>query len=428
MHASILLKNRELFRRGIGRLIMMHFFSSDPRPVVVVLVLLLAASSWADLDIHILDVGQGDCTLIVSPSGGTLLFDAGWNGKGNGVVCPYLDSLGLSALDYVACSHYHADHIGGIDEVVNHLGIDSVRIAALDRGWSYTTATYEDYAAAVAPKRQTITDGQVIDLGGGVTVTCVGVNGNGQLSPPYDDQYDENDLCVALLVEYGEFDFFVAGDLSGVNSSYYHDIETSVAADVGDVDVYRVDHHGSASNSNVNLVSTLQPEVSIISVGNNSYGHPTQTVIDRLVTYSSYIYQTEPGSGGTIPSGHGEIANGHIVIHVNTSSYTVNGDAYPLGTSGIEITTLPSIRIYPNPFAKSVSVEIDSGNTEDFELAIYSVEGRLIRLLTSSKAGPPHSFITWDGTTLDGRIVSPGAYFFRFSRGAYSKTFKVIKR
>ena len=168
------------------------------------LALLAAVGHATNLKIHCIDVDQGDCTLIVSPTGGTFLFDAGWNGKGNSVVIPYLQGLGLTALDYVGASHYHADHIGGLDEVVNFLGIDSVRVAVLDRGWSYTTITYGDYADAVAPKRTTITDGQVIDLGGGTTVTCLGVNGNGELSPPFDDKYDENDLSVALLVEYGD--------------------------------------------------------------------------------------------------------------------------------------------------------------------------------------------------------------------------------
>jgi beta-lactamase superfamily II metal-dependent hydrolase len=292
--------------------------------LAVVSFLGLGSPCRADLEIHCLDVGQGDCTLIISPTGGTLLFDAGINGQGNGTVIPYLQGLGIDALDYVSCSHYHVDHIGGIDEVVNSLGIDSVRVAVLDRGWSYTTQTYESYSAAVAPKRTTIYDGQVIDLGGGVTVTCVAVNGNGELSPPYEDE--ENDYCVSLLVEYGDFEFFVAGDLSGVNSSYYHDIESSIVPEVGDIEVYRVDHHGSSSNSNATLVSTLQPEVSIISVGNNSYGHPTQTVINRLISYGSYIYQTELGSGGTIPPGDGEVVGGHVIIRVNSGEYTVDGD------------------------------------------------------------------------------------------------------
>jgi beta-lactamase superfamily II metal-dependent hydrolase len=93
----------------------------------------LQGEARASLEIHCIDVGQGDCTLIVSSAGGTFLFDAGNNGKGNNTVIPYLQGMGIEALDYIGASHYHADHIGGIDEVVSSLGIDSVRVAVLDR-------------------------------------------------------------------------------------------------------------------------------------------------------------------------------------------------------------------------------------------------------------------------------------------------------
>ncbi|MGQ9604005.1 MAG: MBL fold metallo-hydrolase [bacterium] len=392
----------------------------------LVLLLVQAYISQAGLQIHILDVGQGDCTLIISPTGETLLFDAGINGIGTGVVIPYLQNLGLTALDYIACSHYHVDHIGGIDEVVNYLGIDSVRVAVLDRGWSYTTATYRDYESAVAPKRRTINDGEIIDLGGGVTVTCVAVNGNGVLSPPFNTQYDENDLCVCLRVRFGDFEFFVAGDLSGVNSSYYHDIESSVAPEVGDIDVYRVNHHGSASNSNTSFVSTLLPEVSIISVGTNSYGHPTQTVIDRLVNYGSYIYQTELGSGGTIPSGHGEVVNGHIIIEVERSFYLVNGDLYSLNTSGTEHVVLDEIFAYPNPFHGSVFFRLPSGYSNS--LKIYAVDGRLLTTLMVDRSENVDEAIRWDGYSESGSRIAPGVYFVGLEGSPKPIIYKIIRR
>jgi beta-lactamase superfamily II metal-dependent hydrolase len=395
--------------------------------MVAVMVVSTFGQVLAGLEIHCIDVGQGDCTLIVSSEGGTFLFDAGNNGKGNSTVIPYLQSLGLTALDYIGVSHYHVDHIGGVDEVVNSLGIDSIRVAVLDRGWSYTTATYEDYADAVAPKRTTISDGQVIDLGGGVTVTCIGVNGNGQLSPPFDDKYDENDLCVALLVEYGEFDFFVAGDLSGVNSSYYNDIETSVASEVGAVEVYRVDHHGSASNSNPTLVSTLDAEVAVISVGNNSYGHPTQTVINRLVNQGSYIYQTELGSGGTIPSGEGEVVGGHIIISVDGGTYTVDGDVYEMGGAGVDIAANGfGLRAYPNPFTTATTFSFDLRGEGRVRLGVYDVAGRLVKGLACAETG--EGTVTWLGTAADGRVVAPGVYFIRIEGPSGGLSKKVIKR
>lgn len=393
------------------------------------LILALPAPGRASgaLEIHCLDVGQGDCTLIISPTGGTLLFDAGYNGKGTSTVLPRLSSLGLTALDYISCSHYHADHIGGIDEVVNSLGIDSVRVAALDRGWSYTTQTYQSYASAVASKRTTIYDGQVVDLGGGVTVTCIAVNGNGQVSAPFDDE--ENDYSVSLLVEYGSFDFFVAGDLSGVNSSYYTDIETSASSDAGDVDVYRVDHHGSSSNTNSNLVSNLAPEVAIISCGSNSYGHPTQTVIDRLVSADSYIYQTHDGSGGTIPPGSGEVVNGHIIIEVTTTSYTINDDrTYPLESSGVEIAgDAMWFQAYPNPFSSSTTLSFSIPRGETAGIEIYDVTGRLVNVFPALRISGDAQAVTWDGRSAAGDEASAGLYFIRISSEPGSVTHKVVK-
>ncbi|MDI6808847.1 MAG: MBL fold metallo-hydrolase [Candidatus Eisenbacteria bacterium] len=299
----------------------------------IVLFLLPSLLFAANLEIHCIDVGQGDATLVISPTGKTLLFDSGETGKGTNVVLPYLQSKGISSLDYTVVSHYHVDHIGGLDEVINGLGGSSkINVAAYDRGGSYTTQAYVQYVNAVGSKRTTFVKGQVLDLGGGATATCVALNGNGVSGVS-----DENDLCVVLKIKIGSFEFYQAGDLSGANSGGYKDVESSVAPLVGDVEVYRVDHHGSAYNSNQTLVNALLPEVSIISVGSNSYGHPTQTVINRLVAANSYIYQTELGSAGTIPSGKGTVVNGHVIISTNgVSTYTVHGTVYTI--PGVDVT------------------------------------------------------------------------------------------
>jgi competence protein ComEC len=322
------------------------------------------------------------------------------------------------------------DHIGGLDEVVNSIGIDSVRVAVLDRGWSYTTQTYNSYANAVAAKRTTILDQQVIDLGGGVTVTCVTVNGNGTLSAPFtSDYYDENDLCVGLLVEYENFEFFVGGDLSGVNSSSYTNIETPTAPEIGDIDVYRVDHHGSSSNSNTTFVSTLDAEVAVISVGSNSYGHPTQTVLDRLVSYGSYIYQTGAGSGGTIPSGEGEVVNGHVVIEVFPGYFTVDGDFYDNGLSGVEVAGQSvSFEISPNPFFGETTFYLSGAGGRDLDLEIYDVQGRLVNMLSAMGAGPAGQALTWDGRSVAGGQVAPGVYFVRIGGASGIAPKKVVRR
>ena len=276
------------------------------------------------LYIYCLDVGQGDAILIVSPSGQTMLVDAGKNGRGNSKVVPFLGSLNITNLDFLVATHYHADHIGGIDEVVGHLTIDSVGVV-YDRGWSYSKATYYGYADTVSPKRQIIADSQVVNLGAGVHLTCVSVNGNEVLDPDFTQPpHNENDLSVALKLTYGEFDLFLGGDLSGKDTSSYKDIETSVAPEVGRVEVLKVNHHGSNHSSNQHFLDALEPKVAIISAGSNTHGHPHPDVITRLQSVPSVIYQTEDGGGNVV--------DGDITIKVHSDQFWVNGDPYSVHT------------------------------------------------------------------------------------------------
>ncbi|MDQ7798340.1 MAG: Ig-like domain-containing protein [Candidatus Edwardsbacteria bacterium] len=285
------------------------------------------------LKIICLDVGQGDATLVLSPSGKSLLFDAGETGKGYGKIWPFLrDSVNLHHLDYTAVNHYHEDHIGGMDEVIDSLGgSDSILSWGYDRGGTYASTAFTDYAAALGAKRKTIGLGQVIDLGSGVSAKCVAVNGQtygDNISPS-----DENDYGVGLLIQYGGFRMIVSGDLGGYNSGGYKDVESILAPDIGKVSVLHANHHGSQYSSNPYWVSTLDPRVSVISVGNNGYGHPTQLALDRLCNdpgANNYIYQTELGSGGTIPAGRGEVVGSNIWIEVTADTFTVNSsDKYP---------------------------------------------------------------------------------------------------
>jgi len=381
----------------------------------------------ADVTIHCLDVGQGDATLIQSSSGLTLLFDAGDNGKGNAIVNPYLTNLGILQLTYAVASHYHADHIGGLDEVIYGTGVD---VACYDRGWSYTTQTYQSYASASGAMRRTLADGEEIDLGDGVRVRCVAVNGNGVIAAPFSQPpYDENDLCIGLLVSCGDFDFYVGGDLGGQNAGGYKDIESSLAAEVGPLEVYRVDHHGSSYSTNATLVSAFAPTVAVVSVGTNSYGHPSQTVLNRLAAADSYIYQTERGSGGTLPAGSGEIVNGHVVIQTTGYfSYTVAGDVYPLAGPAEgpgDPSASPGIALAagPNPFHGVTTIRYHARDAaRPARLRIFDADGRLVRGWDVRGAGE----LRWDGRDAQGREMAAGLYFVALDGRADANVARIV--
>ncbi|HPF69343.1 MAG TPA: MBL fold metallo-hydrolase [Candidatus Krumholzibacteria bacterium] len=376
-----------------------------------------AAAAAGTLTITCIDVGQGDATLIQSPSGRTLLFDGGENGRGTSIVVPFLHAAGVDTLDWIVASHYHSDHIGGLDEVMSAI---PVRYAVYDRGGSYTTATYNSYVAAAGAKRTTLAVGQVIDMGEGVTVTAINMNGAGVLPAPYTNSTYENEYDVCLKVEYGGFDFVQAGDLTGDPSSGSKDIETTMSALVGDVDVYQVNHHGSYTSSTAAWLSATQPEVSVISVGDgNSYGHPHQVVLDRLQAFSSFVYQTETGSGGTLPASDLRVVHGHVVIATDGgATYTVAGDVWQTDENNQSPAPdqLPAALVlmgnHPNPFNPSTEIRFESARTGAGSLRIVDVAGRLVHdeplaVLTGINA------VRWDGRDAQGRSVPAGVYLYQ---------------
>jgi beta-lactamase superfamily II metal-dependent hydrolase len=292
--------------------------------------LLLATGAAAQpgngkLQIHHIDVGQGDGALIISPLGQLALVDDGLYSN-----CPafvdYLTGLGITSFDYNFVSHYHADHIGCLDDL---LGAGVVlNVAGYDRGYSYTTATYTDYATALGAKRQTLSADQTITLDAGsanpVTIRCIALNGAGVY--PVDGD-DENAKSVVLRITYGAFDEVMGGDLTADSDN---DVESAVGAAVGDVEVYKVHHHASATSTSDSWLTSTTPEVGVISVGDNTYGHPTAEALTRLHNHGVKTYWTEPGSGADPTIGWDKVG-GTIVVQADPApgaAYTVAGDGF----------------------------------------------------------------------------------------------------
>lgn len=312
--------------------------------------------SWTagNLEIHHLDVGQGDSALIVSPAGKSLLFDAGeenWNSSAKAwVIGPYIQSvLGCKQLDYVVISHFHLDHIGyvgygGLWNLVEaqNFAVGQTLLRNYNTYLGETSGTFDNWkiylAGNGAGKLHPVTavEGSAqVSLGGGVNFNIVTVDGNGAIIPG-DFHLDsappsENDYSIGALLSFGAFDEWLGGDLDGEYlsqfGSRYHDIELSVAPEVGDVDVYRANHHGSDHSTNPTFLGQLDPEVSIISVGaGNSYGHPRQTVVDALLATSA-VYLTERGDS-TVNIGSAVVSGNIVIKTANGTNYTVNGTPY----------------------------------------------------------------------------------------------------
>ena len=301
------------------------------------------------LTIHHIDVEQGDAALIVSPGGEVVMVDSGrWTNCANTV--SYVEGLGISSIDYHFASHYHADHIGCLDELAA-AGI-TVEIACFDRGGSLSPATdtFSQYVATCGERRQTLVQGQVITLDEDatpVTITVIALDGAGISTS------SENAKSLVLKLTYGAFDEVFGGDLTGEDP----DIESAVAGLVGDVEVYKVHHHGSRFSSNDIWLDATSPEVAIISVGNNSFGHPTADALARLHSRDVRTYWTNLGSGASLDPAFDRVA-GNIVIEARPgigAEYTVSGagftDMYQVdgGTAPIRRTTSPQPPSTPPP-------------------------------------------------------------------------------
>lgn len=401
-------------------------------------VTLISTPGLAQLRITCFDIGQGNGAYLQSPSGMNAVIDAGPSNTAGRTMWKYMrDSAHVKHLDYTFISHYHLDHIDGMDQIIDSVNIhpDSFRVGAYDRGYSYTTAAYDEYVASAGAKRFTATLGQTFDFGSGVTAQCIAVNGKTLSGDSILPGTEENNKSLGLLITYGTFKMVFATDMAGYNSSPYKDVESILAPDIGSVSVMIVNHHGSASSSNPTWVSTLNPKASIISIGeNNTYPHPTQDAIDRLCNNSStYIYQTEdsPTGGGNIPAGRGRVTNSNIHIIVGDTSFTVDGDHYSLPGTGVESGQIAEnshfeVMAYPNPSKGLTTLTYQLPHTSSINISIYNVAGQLVKQLSNGTQQPGRHSVQWDGRDNNGNKAPTGVYMLRCRGGTFTRTMKLI--
>lgn len=270
----------------------------------------LAVTPNGRLQIIHMNVGQGDGTVLITPLGQVVLIDDGIFGNTAAPVAQ-LQALGVTHVDLHFASHYHADHIGAISQIVNS-GV--VIDAGWDRSGTYSSATFTNYVNTLGAKRHTLVKNQIFTLDAAsahpVVIKCVNLAGAGVSGA----SSDENALSVVLKVTYGEFDAVFGGDLTGDNSGGT-DIETTVGPQVGPVELYKVHHHGSRYSSNNNWLTAIQPKIGVIQVGNgNVYGHPTADALARLHGKNVKTYWTQTGSGVAPNPAWDRVANGQVIV------------------------------------------------------------------------------------------------------------------
>lgn len=297
----------------------------------------LAQVANGKLQIHFMDVGQGDGAVLISPGGEAVLFDDGVQNNCDKPIS-YLQQLGVTRIAYQITSHYHSDHIGCAAKIFEDIVVPS---KVLDRGRSYPSSTFKQYASESGSHRQTAVAGEEILLDhtspNPVRIRIVALNGNGIATD------NENDLSLVAVVTYGGFRAEIGGDLSGYHTDNYEDIETSVAPLVGPINVYKVHHHCSRYSTNEAWLAATKPQIAIVSTGDgNRYGHPTLDCLERLHKAGVKAYWTERGEGADPDPGF-DTVSGNIVVEVGSDSYTVthNGNQHDTYTFGNSAGAIP---------------------------------------------------------------------------------------
>ena len=242
------------------------------------------------LEVHYIDVGQGDATLIKCGSH-AMLIDGGNNNKGTTVQL-YLKKQGVESLDYVIGTHPDADHIGGLDVIVYKYNCDTVIMPDYEKD----TKTYQELVDVIHDKNMKITYpvvGEQYALGE-AKFTIIAPNSNSYGG-------NANDYSVAILLEYGKNRFLFTGDAEEASETEMLSNGIELSADV-----YKVAHHGSRSASTQEFINAVRPKYAVISCGEgNSYGHPHAEVLNRLRSMGVEVFRTDE-QGSIIASSDGE--------------------------------------------------------------------------------------------------------------------------
>jgi len=237
-----------------------------------------------ELEIHHIDVGQGDATLFVVPSGETVLIDSGdWRQDGQEVI-DYLEQQNIERIDHLVATHAHADHIGGHAAIIEHYEKEADGIgAAYDSGVTHTSQTYDNYLDAIEEydvRLFSVEEGDQLPVEG-LTATV--------LNPPAEESGDLHEHSVTLAIEFGEFQYLTTGDAeAGVESRLVGEYDK-----VLDAEVYQAGHHGSSTSSSEQFLDAVTPEIAIISSGFESqYGHPHDEILQRFAARGIATYWT----------------------------------------------------------------------------------------------------------------------------------------
>ena len=228
----------------------------------------------------VLDVGQGQSVLLRTEDY-VALVDCGGDGMDNAgdVAADYIQAAGGDSLDFLILTHYHEDHANGVAQLLRRVEVEQLILPDVEE-----ESSLRQEILALAREKE-------------IPVTFLredtrffwGVSGELTLFAPLGQGTDTNELGLAVLASAGNFDVLLTGDMSG-------EVERLLLehTELPDLEVLVAGHHGSATSTTEELLQTLTPDTTVISVGaGNRYGHPAQETLERLARSGTEIYRTD---------------------------------------------------------------------------------------------------------------------------------------
>lgn len=240
----------------------------------------VSASPLVYSQLALIEVGQGDATLLSDGAGFNVLVDGGPPSAAQEVLA-YLAEQQVTTLQVMVATHADRDHIAGLTDVLES---DQVTVAqVVYNGYPGDTDTWDEFVAAVEADGLSLVTTQAGEqLSWGDFQVHV-------LNPPMGlEDPEQNRVSIVLAVTQGEFDAFLPGD-----------IDAQVEAELLDqgviapVELLKVAHHGSQYSTSAPFLNVAQPEQAVISVGSNPYGHPSLAVLERLRLVGAHIWRTD---------------------------------------------------------------------------------------------------------------------------------------
>ena len=265
---------------------------------ILVFIIIFISITPKKLNIHFVDVGQGDCTFIVTPRKQTILIDGGGSASkeydvGKNTLLPYVLDRGYTKLDYIFISHFDQDHVAGILTILEELKVETVIIPKQEEN----TENYQKFLELIKEKRIKV---NIIKKGDRVNIEK---NVYFDILWPEKEQIKENVInnnAIVMKMHYGNFSILFTGDIEEKAEEkilkVYEGKERLLNANI-----LKVAHHGSKTSTTEKFLKWVNPKAALIGVGkNNLFKHPSEKTIENLRKHNVTIYRTDENGEITI--------------------------------------------------------------------------------------------------------------------------------